>query len=207
MKSRFNSKGKEYQAETMALGLGYDAFLSEGAIKPPIFMTSTFKFKTAAEGKRYFEIVYGKVEPEVGEEAGLVYSRLNNPNLQIFEERISAWDKTDKGASFSSGMSAISTTMLAFLKPGDHVIATMPVYGGTFYLFKNILPKYGMNFHMIPAGDNAPELIREKIKEIGAENVKIIYSETPGNPSNVATDISELSKITAELNTHGREEP
>lgn len=207
MRSRCDSKGKEYNPETLALGLGYDAFLSEGSIKPPLFLTSTFKFKTAAEGKRFFELIYGKDEPKEGEQAGLVYSRLNNPNMEICEERISAWDKTDKAVTFSSGMSAISTTMLAFLKPGDHVVATMPVYGGTFFLFKNILPKYGMNFHMVPAGDNAPELIREKIKEIGAENVKIIYSETPGNPSNVMTDIEELAKITQELNDDGREDP
>ncbi len=207
MRSRFDKNGKEYSPETLALGLGYDAFLSEGSIKPPLFLTSTFKFKNAQEGKRFFEIAYGKAEPEDGEEQGLIYSRLNNPNMQICEERISAWDKTEKAATFSSGMSAISTTMLAFLKPGDHVIATMPVYGGTFFLFKNILPKYGMSFHMVPAGEDAPKLIREKIKEIGAENVKIIYSETPGNPSNVMTDIEELVKITAELNSDGREEP
>jgi methionine-gamma-lyase len=207
MRSRYDQNGKEYGPETLSLGLGYDAFLSEGSIKPPMFLTSTFKFKTAEEGKHYFELVYGKCEREQGEQDGLVYSRLNNPNLQICEERISAWDKTDKGAVFSSGMSAISTTMLAFLKPGDHVIATMPVYGGTFFLFKNILPKYGMNFHMIPIGDDAPQKIREKIKEIGAENVKIIYSETPSNPSNKMADIEELSKITKELNSDGREEP
>ncbi len=207
MHSRFDSEGKEYSPETLALGLGYDAFLSEGSIKPPLFLTSTFKFKTAAEGKRFFELIYGKDEPKEGEKAGLVYSRLNNPNMEICEERISAWDKTDKAITFSSGMSAISTTMLAFLKPGDHVIATMPVYGGTFFLFKNILPKYGMNFHMVAAGDNAPELIRAKIKEIGADKVKIIYSETPGNPSNVMTDIEEIVKITKELNSDGREEP
>lgn len=207
MRSRYDQNGKEYGAETLSLGLGYDAFLSEGSIKPPMFLTSTFKFKSAEEGKHYFELVYGKCERAQGEQDGLVYSRLNNPNLQICEERISAWDKTDKGAVFSSGMSAISTTMLAFLKPGDHVIATMPVYGGTFFLFKNILPKYGMNFHMVPVGDDVEKRIRAKIKEIGAENVKIVYTETPSNPSNKMVDIEALSKITQELNSDGREEP
>ena len=205
MESRYNKKGRKFHSETLALGLGYDAFLSEGAIKPPVFMTSTFKFKTAEEGKHFFDLVYGNVKPKDGEQTGLVYSRLNNPNLQIFEERISAWDYSDMGAVFSSGMSAISTTMFTFLKPGDHIITTMPVYGGTYFLFENILPKYGIITHAVHGGEHAPRLIREKIDEVGAEKVKMLYLETPANPSNLMTDIKRVVEIANELNNEREE--
>ena len=107
MKRHHSREKKEFNPETLALGLGYDSKFSEGAIKPPIFLTSTFQFQSAEDGKRFFEIAYGLDEKRPGEDPGLIYSRLNNPNLQIFEERIAAWDRTEQAAVFSSGMSAI----------------------------------------------------------------------------------------------------
>ena len=95
----------------------------------PVFLTSTFQFKTAEEGKRFFELAYGLRKPDKGEEEGLIYSRLNNPNLQIMEERMAAWDRTDIAATFASGMAAISTTFLALLRSGDVLLTTEPVYG------------------------------------------------------------------------------
>lgn len=206
MKNRKKKDGTNYRPETLSLGLGYDAFLSEGAIKPPIFMTSTFKFKSAEEGKHFFDIVYGNKEAQEGEEVGLVYSRLNNPNLQIFEERIAAWDGSNCAAVFSSGMSSISTTMFTFLSPGDHVITTVPVYGGTFYLFEHILPKYGITTHQVMGGDNAPDSIQKKIEEIGADKVKMVYLETPANPSNLMTDIKAICDIVKDMNKDRSEE-
>lgn len=200
MKSRFDESGIEYKPETMALGLGYDSFLSQGAIKPPIFLTSTFKFENAEKGKRFFELAYGLKEKSKDEQQGLVYSRLNNPNLEIFEERMAAWDKAEAASVFASGMAAISTSMLALLNPGDHVICTLPIYGGSYFLFKHILPKNNITVHMVDGGDNSPELIKEKIKEIGADKLRMLYLETPGNPSNVLVDISEISNIAKEIN-------
>ena len=140
MRRTHSSGDKEFNPETLALGYGYDPFLSEGAVKPPVFLTSTFQFASAKEGKRFFELAYRLREPEEGEQGGLIYSRLNNPNLQIFEERMAAWDLTEVGATFASGMAAISTTLFGLLEPGDVVLSTAPVYGGTHYLFKHILP-------------------------------------------------------------------
>ena len=191
--------------ETLALGLGYDADLSEGAIKAPVFLTSTFKFKSAEEGKRFFELAYGLDERKNGEEDGLIYSRLNNPNLQIFEERIAAWDKSEQGSVFSSGMSAISTSLLSLLNAGEAIIATLPVYGGTYFLLKNILPKYGVKVHFVHGGNDAPALIEDKIKEIGEDNVRMFFIETPGNPSNILTDIEAISNIAKRLNNKERE--
>ena len=157
MKRSHSHSRKEFNPETLALGYGYDPILSQGSVKPPVFLTSTFQFQTAEEGKRFFELAYGLRKPDEGEEEGLIYSRLNNPNLQILEERMAAWDRTDIGATFASGMAAISTTFLALLRPGDVLISTKPVYGGTHYLFENILPDFSIETRWVPAGDGVPE--------------------------------------------------
>ncbi|GKT26288.1 Cys/Met metabolism, pyridoxal phosphate-dependent enzyme like protein, partial [Aduncisulcus paluster] len=93
--------------------------LSEGAVKPPVFLTSTFVFRTAEDGKDFFDFVAGRREPPEGMGAGLVYSRFNHPNSEIVEDRLAIYERTESCALFSSGMSAISTTVLAFARPGD----------------------------------------------------------------------------------------
>src|SRR5690242_2542820 len=152
--------GKDFNPETLALSYGYDPFRSEGSLKPPVFLTSTFQFRSAEEGKRYFELAYGLRPPRTSEVPGLIYSRINNPNLQIFEERLAAWDGTEKGALFASGMAAISTTALALLAPGDHVLSSAPVYGGTHFLFEHVLPKFGITVTQVQAGNDTADLMR-----------------------------------------------
>ena len=105
--------------ESHMMSYGYNPDWSEGSVKPPIFQTSTFVFKNAAEGKRFFEVAYAKSKLKKNEQLGLIYSRLNNPNMQILEERLAILEGSESAAAFVSGMSAISTVMLAFLKPGD----------------------------------------------------------------------------------------
>ena len=199
MKRTHSSGDKEFNPETLALGYGYDPELSAGSVKPPVFLTSTFQFESAAEGKRFFELAYGLREPSAGEEVGLIYSRLNNPNLQIFEERMAAWDRTEKGATFASGMAAISTTMLALVEPGAVVVSTSPVYGGTHYLIEHILPRFGVERRFIPAGDEAPAALSELARELGPERIRLVFVETPANPSNVHTDIAAMAEITKGL--------
>ncbi len=96
--------------ETLMLTYGYDPQLSEGAIKPPVFLTSTFVFKTAEDGQDFFDFVSGRREPPEGMGAGLVYSRFNHPNSEIVEDRLSVYERTENCALFSSGMAAIATT-------------------------------------------------------------------------------------------------
>lgn len=199
MKELTDSKGHPYNPETLALGLGYDPALSEGSVKPPAFLTSTFIFQNAMEGKKFFELAYALREPEKDESPGLIYSRINNPNLEIFEERIAAWDQTEKAAVFASGMAAISTTMLSLLRPGDYVISSSPVYGGTHYLFENILPLFGVKVIQVEGGDKTPELMKEAADKVGAEKVKILYLETPANPSNILIDIEGVSNLAKDL--------
>ncbi|MHC4164191.1 MAG: PLP-dependent transferase, partial [Planctomycetota bacterium] len=94
---------------------GYRTEWSEGALKSPIFQTSTFAFRTAEEGKAFFEVAYGLREKGPREDLGLIYSRLNNPDLEILEDRLALWDDAEACASFDSGMAAIATTVLALL--------------------------------------------------------------------------------------------
>lgn len=130
----------KYSPESLMMSYGYKPELSEGAVKPPIFQISTFVFKTAEEGKAFFEVAYGLREKDKNEELGLIYSRINNPNLEILENRLCLWDKADDCAVFESGMSAISTVLLEFLKPGDVLLYSSPVYGGTDHFIHHFLP-------------------------------------------------------------------
>ena len=206
MKRTHSDGDREFNPETLALGLGYDPLLSQKAVKPPVFLTSTFQFASAAEGKRFFELAYGLREREVGEHRGLIYSRLNNPNLQIFEERMAAWDRTEMGATFSTGMAAISTAVLALVSPGDVVLSTSPVYGGTHYLFQHVLARFGVEVRFVPAGDDAPAALRAAAAEVGAERVRVVFVETPANPNLVHTDIAAVADVSQQLSV-GREGP
>src|SRR3546814_20736762 len=123
------------------MGHGFDPALSEGALKPPIFLTSTFVFESAAAGKRFFEHITGKRE---GPAEGLVYSRFNGPDQEILEDRLSLWEEAEDALAFSSGMSAIATTLLALVQPGDVIIHSSPLYAATETLIGRILGRFGV---------------------------------------------------------------
>jgi len=186
---------KNFKPESLMMSYGYKPELSEGAIKCPIFQTSTFVFKTAEEGKAFFEVAYGLREKEPTEEMGLIYSRLNNPDLEILENRLCLWDKAEDCAVFESGMSAISTVMMEFLNPGDYVLYSNPTYGGTYHFVKAVLSRFGINslaFHAFDTEENIKKLIEEK--GIG-DKLKMIYIETPANPTNALVDIEACRRI------------
>ncbi len=181
--------------ESLMMTHGYQPKLSEGALKTPIFQTSTFVFSTAAEGKRYFEIAYGLSAQEQEEEMGLIYSRLNNPNLEILEARLCLWDKAEDAAVFESGMSAISTVMLEFMKPGDLLLYSRPVYGGTDHFINHFLKKLDIEAIGF-SPDDSKEVIIEKIKASGrAQKLSLIHIETPANPTNALIDIEMCAEI------------
>src|SRR4051795_9282543 len=134
--------------ETLMLNYGYDPQLSEGAVKPPVFLTSTFVFRTAEDGQDFFDFISGRREPPVGTGAGLVYSRFNHPNSEIVEDRLAVFEQTESCALFASGMAAITTTLLAFVRPGDAVLHSQPLYGGT----ETLLAKTFLNFSVAAIG-------------------------------------------------------
>lgn len=181
--------------ESLMMSHGYKPELSEGAIKCPIFQTSTFVFDSAEDGKSFFEIAYGLREKGPTEEMGLIYSRLNNPDLEILENRLCLWDGAEDCAVFESGMSAISTVMMEFLNPGDYVLFSNPTYGGTYHFVKNVLNRFGIKaipFHAHESEDKINEIIRENGIE---DKLKMIYIETPANPTNQLVDIEACRKV------------
>ena len=194
-----------FQPESLMMTHGYKPELSEGAVKCPIFQTSTFVFKTAEEGKAFFQVAYGKREKEPNEELGLIYSRLNNPDLQILEERLCLWDQAEECAVFESGMSAISTVMLEFLRPGDVLLYSKPVYGGTDHFINKVLPQYGINGIGFTADQSSEEII-QKVRKMGlGEKVKMVYVETPANPTNALFDLSVCRDVADHLSTAEKE--
>ena len=196
---------RKMKPESLMMSYGYKPELSEGAIKCPIFQTSTFVFKSAEEGKAFFEVAYGHREKTEGEELGLIYSRINNPDLEILENRLTLWDEAEECAVFESGMAAITTVLLEFLKPGDLLLISNPVYGGSDHFIKKILPKFGI--HVVEFfADNTKEEIIELIKKTGiADKLALIYIETPANPTNDLIDIEVSKEIAKYFSTDEKE--
>lgn len=194
---------KNLNPESLMMSYGYKPELSEGAVKVPIFNTSTFVFKSAEEGKASMALAYGLREKEMGEELGLIYSRINNPNLEILENRLGLWDKADDCAVFESGMSAISTVMLEFLKPGDLLLFSNPTYGGTNHFVHHFLPSIGVDFIEFDHLDTKEDII-DRIEASGKKDrLKLIYLETPANPTNDIIDIAMCREIAEKYETQG----
>ena len=183
---------RRLQPSTLMMGHGFDPMLSEGSLKPPIFLTSTFVFENAAAGKRHFEGVTGK---RPGGAEGLVYSRFNGPNQEIAEDRLGLWEDAEDALTFSSGMSAIATVLLAFVKPGDVIVHSAPLYAATETLIGRILGKFGVTWLDFPAGATRDEIdaVVEKAKAQG--RVALIYLESPANPTNVLVDVEAVASV------------
>lgn len=185
--------------ETLMLGYGYDPTLSEGAVKPPVFLTSTFVFNSAEHGKEFFDYVAGRREPPQGEAAGLVYSRFNHPNSEIVEDRLAIFEEAEAGLLFSSGMSAIATTILAFARPGDVILHSQPLYGGTETLIAKTLAN--MNIGAVGFGDGVDGAgIRAAARDAMAKGrVSVIKIETPSNPLNTLVDVALIRTVADEI--------
>ncbi|MHC4937980.1 MAG: cystathionine gamma-synthase family protein [Planctomycetota bacterium] len=176
---------KELRPESLMMSYGYDPMLSEGALKSPIFQTSTFVFETAEAGKAFFELAYGLRDAKPNEELGLIYSRLNNPDLEILEDRLRLWDRADAAAVFESGMAAITTTILALVRPGDIIVHSAPIYGGSDHFLRHIAPEFGIRCIEFTAGDPLPEVDGK---------IALVFIETPANPTNALVDIGACAE-------------
>lgn len=190
--------------ESLMMSYGYRPAWSEGAIKCPIFQTSTFVFKTAEEGKAFFEVAYGLRKRGPREKTGLIYSRINNPDLEILEDRLTLWDGAEAATVFGSGMAAITTTLFSFLNPGDVIVHSDPVYGGTDYLLKHILPRFGIRSIGFMANRGHVELEELLQDPEIASRLKMVYIETPANPTNSMVDIEACATIARRYSTPER---
>lgn len=195
-RERPDDRHKAIHPESLMMSYGYKPELSEGAIKPPIFQTSTFVMRSAQEGKEMFSYAYGLAQRDPSRPMGLIYSRVNNPDLEILEQRLNLWDEAEASVVFASGMAAISTTVLARVPLGTSLLFARPVYGGTDYLFEQILPGMGIRTQAMPAGADA-ETAEQLCQQLAAEGTpcRMIYLETPANPTLVLTDIAAMAEV------------
>jgi methionine-gamma-lyase len=185
--------------ETLMLGYGYDPMLSEGAVKPPVFLTSTFVFGSAEEGRDFFDYVSGRKKPPAGTGAGLVYSRFNHPNSEIVEDRLAVYEGAESAILFSSGMSAISTSLMAYARPGDVIVHSQPLYGGTETLLTKTFAQFGIK--SVPFDDGVSEkAIRAALAEAQKlGRVAVVLVETPSNPTNTLVDIALVRRLADEV--------
>jgi methionine-gamma-lyase len=195
---------RELMPESLMMSYGYRPDWSEGAVKAPIFATSTFVFETAEEGKAFFARAYGLVEADPDEKTGLIYSRLNNPSLEILEDRLTLWDGAESAAVFSSGMAAISTAALTFLRPGDLVVFSEPSYGGTEYLFHEVLPQLDIGVACFRSSEGEVGLRRVLEEGDNRDRLRMICVETPSNPTNDLVDIEACARVARDFSTEER---
>jgi methionine-gamma-lyase len=187
--------------ETLMLGYGYDPALSEGAVKPPVFLTSTFVFGSAEEGRDFFDYASGRKQPPVGSAAGLVYSRFNHPNSEIVEDRLAIYEGAETGGLFASGMAAISTTILAFARPGDVILHSQPLYGGTETFLSRTMANFGIGAVGFVDGVSEPAVRAAARDAQDKGRVSVILVETPANPTNTLVDIRLMRRIADEIGT------
>jgi methionine-gamma-lyase len=193
--------------ETLMLGYGYDPLLSEGAVKPPVFLTSTFVFRSAEEGRDFFDYTAGRRQPPQGETGGLVYSRFNHPNSEIVEDRLAAYEAAESCILFSSGMSAIATTILTFTRPGDVILHSQPLYGGTETLVSRTLTAY--DIEAVGFADGVDESSMREAAEMAEAKgrVAVIMIETPSNPLNTMVDVKLVARMADDIATRQQHRP
>ncbi|WP_226656259.1 methionine gamma-lyase [Pseudalkalibacillus hwajinpoensis] len=174
-------KGK-HRFETKTIHDGYESKSHHNSLASPIYQTSTFTFETAEAGEKRF----------AGEEPGYIYSRLGNPTVRMLEERIASLENAEAGLAFGSGMAAVSAVLMHLVKSGDHILCSEGVYGCTFGLLKMIEEKFGIEHDLLPLDS------MEQIQQAIRSNTKVIYIETPINPTLKLIDLEMISSVAKE---------
>jgi|LGVD01.1.fsa_nt_gb methionine-gamma-lyase len=176
---------KEKKFSTQCVHAGEAPDLLYGAHTTPIYQTSTFVFDNAQQGAARF----------AGEEEGYIYARVppNTPTHEVFVKKIAALEGGETGQTFSSGMAAITAVALSQLKQGDHLLSTNVVYGGTYGLFSSILTRFGIEVSFVDTSD------LEEVKKNLKKNTRIIFLETPANPTMIVSDIEEIGKLSRDI--------
>jgi methionine-gamma-lyase len=196
MSENNGGKTETLRRTTKILTRGFDPSLSVGAARPAVFRSSTYVFSTPELAERAFQIATGQAEPLPDEKPELIYARLNHPNAEILEAQTVPLEPGAEAALvFNSGMAAITTALLTFLRHGQSIIYTVPVYGGSQHFVRDFLPEWGV--HSVPVlaghGDEIDEAIRS------TENLSVVLMETPSNPTLTMTDIGRVCKTVHSL--------
>ncbi|QQG46654.1 MAG: aminotransferase class I/II-fold pyridoxal phosphate-dependent enzyme [Candidatus Niyogibacteria bacterium] len=178
--------------------------LSEGAVKPPVFLTSTFAFKGAGELAALIQTAHDNRGGKSNEALPLIYSRINHPNAEIFEKRFSLWNGSEEAAVFASGMAAIATTSFAFLRPGDILLHSSPLYGGTEDFFARELRTFGIKTASFSAESDYSEIKKIAKRACRRGPLRMIFVEAAANPTNVLADIEACAEIAEEFSSGKR---
>jgi len=181
--------------ESLMMSYGYDPSLSEGSVKPPVFLTSTFMFNSAEEGEEFFNITSGRKEAPAGSVGGLIYSRFNHPNVEIIEDRLALLEESEGAVICSSGMGAISAVLLSSLRPGDVVLHSSPLYGGTETLIRGFLPQFGIQTKSFADGLSETAMMEAARKAMQKGRLAMIFVESPANPTNTLIDFKALQNV------------
>ena len=165
--------------ETNALHSGHDVSKTEGTRAVPLYQSTSYVFKNADHAASLFSLA----------EPGYIYTRLNNPTNDILEQRLAELEGGIAAVATASGTSAISTTLLILLKSGDHIVASNSLYGGTYNMLKNTLPRLGITTTFVDPDD--PENFKSAVKE----NTRAFFAESLGNPKLDVVDLESIAKI------------
>jgi methionine-gamma-lyase len=183
-----SDKSTNVRPHTAVLTRGFDPALSVGSARPAVFRSSTYVFSSPEAAERAFAILGGRATAEAAEHVDLIYSRFNHPNAEILEDQIVPLEKGARAAVvFNSGMAAIMTAILAVARPGDHIVYTVPLYGGTQHFIHEFLEPFGISGTGVRAGQG--KRLSEAIQQ--SPNLRIVLIETPANPTLVMTDIRQ----------------
>lgn len=165
------------QLATQALHAGHDASTSNGTQAVPIYQTTSYVFKDSEHAANLFSLA----------EPGFIYTRLNNPTNDVLEQRLAAMEGGVAAVATASGTAAIATTLMVILKTGDHIVASSSLYGGTYNLLSNTLPRFGITTTFVDPDD--AENFTKAIKS----NTRLFFSESLGNPKLDVLDLKAIS--------------
>ena len=164
---------------TRAIHHGYDPMSADGALTPPLHLTSTFAFDTAEQGGARF----------AGEEPGHIYTRISNPTTELLEQRMASLEGGEASVAMASGMGAITSVLWSFLRAGDELITDKTLYGCTFSFFQHGLSRFGITVTHVDLTN--PLALETAI----SDQTKVVYFETPANPNMRLVDIAAISAI------------
>lgn len=183
--------------DTVAITHGYDPAQAYGAAKPPVVLTSTFAYRSAQHAKDVHEAFFLGSGPAVGASDAYIYTRLGHPNLTMVEARLAALDGAVDSAVFASGMAAITTALLAFVRPGDSVVCSRPCYGGTDGYLTTVLPDFGVTTFGLSDGCDAAAIAAVMADAMAAGPLRVIHIESPANPTAAIVDIAAVVQAAA----------
>ncbi len=180
IESKVMKTSHEKHFATQAIHAGYDPKSNQGALTPPIHVSSTYAFDTVEQGGAAFQ----------GENDRFIYARLGSPSQQVLEHRLAQLEQAEAALATASGMGAITATMWALVKPGDEIIADLSLYGCTFSFLEHGLKSFGIKITYLNLSD--PKNLVDNM----SSKTKLVYSETPSNPNMRLVDIKALADVT-----------